>query len=77
MNILSLVIPIVALVIAVLAFKRSGGVINLRKSTASILARMEQAVSNETKTVEKMEQAVSKETETVEKKKVKTTNQLN
>jgi hypothetical protein len=73
MNILSLVIAIVALVIAVLAFKRAGGVINLRKSTASILAKMEQMVSNETKTGEKMEQAVSKETETVEKKKGKTT----
>ena len=73
MNILSLVIAIVALVIAVLAFKRSGGVINLRKSTASILAKMEQMVSNETKTGEKKEQAESSETETVEKKKVKTT----
>jgi hypothetical protein len=73
MNTLSLVIAIVALVIAVLAFKRTGGVINLRKSTASLLAKMEQVVSNETKTGEKMEQAVSNETETVEKKKVKTT----
>ena len=73
MNILSLVIAIVALVIAVLAFKRAGGAINLRKSTASILAKMEQAVSTETKTGEKKEQAESKETETDEKKKGKTT----
>lgn len=73
MNILSLVIAIVALVIAVLAYRRTGGVINLRKSTASLLAKMEQAVSKETETGEKKEQTVSKETETVEKKKVKTT----
>ena len=68
MNTLSLVIAIVALIIAVLAFKRTGGVINLRKSTASLLAKMEQAVSAKTETGEKKEQEVSKETETVEKK---------
>ena len=73
MNILSLVIAIVALFIAVLAFRRTGGIKNLRENTASLLAKMEQVVSNETKTGEKMEQAVSNETKTVEKKKVKTT----
>ena len=73
MNILSLVIAIVALIVAVLAYRKTGGVINLRENTASLLAKMEQVVSNETKTGEKMEKAVSSETETVEKKKVKTT----
>jgi hypothetical protein len=60
------------LFIAILAFRRTGGVINLRKNTAALLAKMEQAVSKETETNEKKEQKVSKETETVEKKKVKT-----
>lgn len=43
---LSLIIAIVALIIAVFAFQRTGGVKDLRKNTASLLAKLEQTVSN-------------------------------
>ena len=49
MDILNLIIAIVALVIAVLAYQRSGGVKDLRQTTASLLAKMEQAVREEEK----------------------------
>lgn len=47
MEILNLVIAIVALVIAVLAFQRTGGIKDLRKSTAELLAKMEKKMREE------------------------------
>ena len=47
MDILNLIIAIVALVIAVLAFQRTGGIKDLRQSTAEILAKMEQKIREE------------------------------
>jgi hypothetical protein len=40
-EILNFIIALVALVIAVLAFQRTGGAKDLRKSTAELLAKME------------------------------------
>jgi len=62
MNILSLIIAIVAMVIAVLAFQRTGGIKDLRKNTASLLVKMEQAVSNEEGTGEGKKEKAKKET---------------
>jgi anaerobic C4-dicarboxylate transporter len=47
MEILNLIIAIVALVIAVFAFQRTGGLKDLRKSTAEVLAKMEQKIREE------------------------------
>jgi hypothetical protein len=47
MDILNLVIAIVALAIAVLAFQRTGGTKDLRKSTAELLAKMEKKMREE------------------------------
>ena len=47
MEILNLIIAIVALVIAFLAFQRTGGTKDLRKSTAELLAKMEQKLREE------------------------------
>ena len=47
MSIINFIIAIVALVIAILALKRTGGIPDLRESTASVLAKMEQAVRKE------------------------------
>jgi len=44
MNILNFVIAIVALIIAILAFQRTGGTKELRKTTAELLAKMEKRV---------------------------------
>ncbi len=41
MNILNFVIAIVALIIAILAFQRTGGTKELKKTTAELLAKME------------------------------------
>lgn len=41
MDILNFVLAIVALIIAILAFQRSGGSKELKKSTAELLAKME------------------------------------
>jgi hypothetical protein len=41
MDILNFVIAIVALIIAILAFQRTGGSKELKKSTAELLAKME------------------------------------
>ena len=41
MEILTFVIAIVALIIAIMAFQRTGGTKDLRKTTAEILAKME------------------------------------
>ena len=47
MEILNLIVAIVALVIAVLAFQRTGGIKDLRKSTAELLAKMEKKMREE------------------------------
>jgi hypothetical protein len=47
MEILNLIIAIVALVIAGLAFQRTGGIKDLRKSTAELLAKMEKKMREE------------------------------
>jgi hypothetical protein len=47
MGILNLIIAIVALVISVLAFQRTGGIKDLRKSTAELLAKMEKKMREE------------------------------
>ena len=47
MDILNFVIAIVALVIAVMAFQRTGGTKDLRKTTAELLAKMEKSVREE------------------------------
>jgi len=47
MGILNLVIALVALVIAIFAFQRTGGIKVLRKSTAELLAKMEKKMREE------------------------------
>ena len=47
MEILNFVIAVVALVVAVLAFQRTGGTRDLRKSTAELLAKMEKKMREE------------------------------
>ena len=47
MEILNFLIAIVALIIAVMAFQRTGGAKDLRKSTAELLAKMEKKVREE------------------------------
>jgi len=47
MEILTFLIAIVALIIAVMAFQRTGGAKDLRKSTAELLAKMEKKVREE------------------------------
>lgn len=47
MEILIFIIALVALVIAVLAFQRTGGIKDLRKSTAEVLSRMEKKMREE------------------------------
>ena len=47
MEILNLIIAIVALVIAVLAFQRNGGIKDLKTSTAEVLAKMEKKMREE------------------------------
>jgi hypothetical protein len=47
MGILNLVIALVALVIAIFAFQRTGGIKDLRKSTAELLAKMEKKMREE------------------------------
>jgi len=47
MDILNLIIAIIALVIAALAFQRTGGTKDLRKSTAELLAKMEKKMREE------------------------------
>ena len=47
MEILILIIALVALVVAGLAFQRTGGIKDLRKSTAELLAKMEKRMREE------------------------------
>ena len=47
MEIFSLIVAILALVVAILAFQRTGGIKDLRKSTAELLAKMEKKMREE------------------------------
>ena len=54
MEILNFVIALVALIMAVMAFQRTGGTKDLRKTTAELLAKMEKRMrEEETAKVEK------------------------
>jgi hypothetical protein len=54
MGILNLIIALIALVIAILAFQRTGGIKDLKKSSAEVLAKMEKRMrEEETAKVEK------------------------
>jgi len=55
MTVITLLIAIIALIIAVLAFQRTGGTKNLKKTTAELLAKMEKRMREEeaSKVVEK------------------------
>ena len=54
MEILNLIIALVALIIAVMAFQRTGGTKDLKKTTAELLAKMEKRMrEEETAKVEK------------------------
>jgi len=56
MEILNLIIAIVALVIAVMAFQRTGGIKDLRKNTAELLAKMEKKMREEEAAKEEKEE---------------------
>ena len=47
MEILNFVIALVALIMAVMAFQRTGGTKDLRKTTAELLAKMEKRMREE------------------------------
>jgi hypothetical protein len=47
MEVLNFVIAVVALIIAVLAFQRTGGTKDLRKTTAELLSKMEKKMREE------------------------------
>ncbi|MDQ1336661.1 MAG: hypothetical protein QG552_3611 [Thermodesulfobacteriota bacterium] len=47
MTVITLLIAIVALIIAVLAFQRTGGTKDLKKTTAELLAKMEKRMREE------------------------------
>ena len=47
MEILSFIIAIVALIIAVVTFQRTGGIKDLKKSTAELLAKVEKKMREE------------------------------
>jgi hypothetical protein len=47
MEVLNFVIAVVALIIAVIAFQRTGGTKDLRKNTAELLSRMEKKMREE------------------------------
>ena len=47
MEIFNLIVAILALVVAILAFQRTGGIKDLRKSTAELLAKMEKKMREE------------------------------
>ena len=47
MNTLNFLIAIVALIIAVIAYQRTGGTKELRKNTAELLAKMEKKIREE------------------------------
>jgi anaerobic C4-dicarboxylate transporter len=52
MQILNFFIAIVALIIAIAAFQRTGGIKDLKKNTAELLARVEKRIREEKPDVE-------------------------
>lgn len=52
MDILNFIVAIVALIIAVMAFQRTGGTKDLKKSTAELLAKMEKKMREEAPDIE-------------------------
>jgi len=52
MQILNLIISVIALIIATAAFQRTGGIKNLKKTTAELLSRVEKKMREETPDVE-------------------------
>ena len=57
MSILNFIIAIIALVIAVLAFHRSGGMKDLRRNTAELLGKMEKSIREQEERETKKEKA--------------------
>ena len=47
MQILNLIISVIALIIATAAFQRTGGIKNLKKTTAELLSRVEKKMREE------------------------------
>jgi hypothetical protein len=47
MDVLNFIIAVVALIIGVMAYQRTGGIKDLRKSTAELLSRMEKKMREE------------------------------
>ena len=47
MQIFNFIIAVVALIIAIVAFQRTGGIKNLKKNTAELLARVEKKMREE------------------------------
>jgi anaerobic C4-dicarboxylate transporter len=52
MNIINLILAIIALIVAIIAFQRTGGIKDLKKNTAELLARAEKKMREETPVVE-------------------------
>ena len=52
MEIINLVIAIVALIVAIMAFQKTGGTKDLKKNTAELLAKMEKKMRDEAPEVE-------------------------
>lgn len=52
MNILSFIIAIIALIVAIIAFQRTGGIKDLKKNTAELLAKAEKKMREEAPNVE-------------------------
>jgi|APIni6443716594_1056825.scaffolds.fasta_scaffold510504_1 hypothetical protein len=52
MGVLNLIVAIIALIIAIIAFQRTGGIKDLKKNTAELLARAEKKMREETPVVE-------------------------
>jgi anaerobic C4-dicarboxylate transporter len=52
MNIINFIIAIVALIVAITAFQRTGGLKDLKKNTAELLAKVEKRMREEAPVVE-------------------------
>ncbi|MGD9162657.1 MAG: hypothetical protein PVG39_29895 [Desulfobacteraceae bacterium] len=52
MQIFNFIIAVIALIIATAAFQRTGGIKNLKKTTAELLSRVEKKMREETPDVE-------------------------
>jgi len=53
MEILNFIVAIVALIIAIIVFQRTGGIKDLKKNTAELLAKVEKKMREEGSEVEK------------------------